>query len=167
MACASPEWVAQPLAEAATESEGGGNVARGFLDKLLGRSEPSPELTDALAELARLGQERPSLASPIALLTDLLPILAVSEDVNPPNLSHEQATAKLAGRDSLAPRGNGSLRRQKPAFSLGEDRGDPAPTGAEGQHGRSCGRGSIRPIVGCRIGAGDPFRPAGRGNDRG
>ncbi len=71
-------------------------MARGFLDKLLGRSEPSPELTEALAELTRLGQERPALASPIALLIDLLPILAVSEDVNPPKLSQKQVPAKLA-----------------------------------------------------------------------
>ncbi len=71
-------------------------MARGFLDKLLGRSEPSAELTEALAELARLGQERPALANPIALLTELLPILAVSDEVKPPTLSQEQVTAKLA-----------------------------------------------------------------------
>jgi FdhE protein len=71
-------------------------VARGFLDKLLGRSEPTPELADALAELSRLAQERPSLANPISFLNELLPILAVSEDVFPSGLSQEQATAKLA-----------------------------------------------------------------------
>jgi FdhE protein len=53
-------------------------------------------LSDALAELARLAQERPSLANPIALLNELLPILAVSEDVKFPNLSPARVTTKLA-----------------------------------------------------------------------
>jgi len=72
-------------------------VARGFLDKLLGRSTPPPEVADALAELQRLGTEHPSLSAPVAVLSDLLPIL-----IEPPSsavplpIPHDRAAAKLA-----------------------------------------------------------------------
>ncbi len=69
-----------------------------FLDKLFGRhAPPSPELAEALAELARMVRERPSLAGPAGVLRDVLPFLdrpEVSE--SPPSLSSEDAAAKLA-----------------------------------------------------------------------
>jgi FdhE protein len=73
-------------------------VAGGFLDKLLGRPAPSPELAEALAELARLATERPPFAGPVAVLTELLPGLAESApNVTTPSIPPEHAAAKLAG----------------------------------------------------------------------
>src|SRR5262249_5550488 len=76
----------------------GNDVARGFLDKLLGRSAPPPALADALAALQRLIAERPSLTQPAAVLSELLPILAEpSSNVSLPSIPTDHASAKLAG----------------------------------------------------------------------
>jgi len=73
-------------------------VAGGFLDKLLGRPAPPPDVLEALAELGRLRQERPALAGPAALLGELLPALAERQpNVIPPTLPPERAVEKLAG----------------------------------------------------------------------
>jgi FdhE protein len=71
-------------------------VAGGFLDKLLGRPAPPPDVADALAELERLGKERPSLASPATLLADLLPLLFQSQPDTTPHIPPDRAAAKLA-----------------------------------------------------------------------
>jgi FdhE protein len=73
-------------------------VARGFLDKLLGRPAPPPDVAEALAELARLAADRPSFAGPAAVLADLLPGLAEpAPNVAPPAIPSDRAAAKLAG----------------------------------------------------------------------
>ena len=73
-------------------------MARGFLDKLLGRSAPPPDVADALAELQRLSAEHPSLAEPAAVLIDLLPILCESpSNAAAPAIPPDRAAAKLAG----------------------------------------------------------------------
>jgi FdhE protein len=72
------------------------NVAGGFLDKLLGRPAPHPEVAAALAELERLRQERPSLAAPAALLAELLPILYELQPTVAPALPPERAADRLA-----------------------------------------------------------------------
>jgi FdhE protein len=70
----------------------------GFLGKWLGQPAPAPpEVAAALADLARIRQERPALAGPAVLLGDLLPGLYAdpgSETV--PALSPKQASVKLA-----------------------------------------------------------------------
>jgi FdhE protein len=72
-------------------------VAGGFLDKLLGRPTPPPDVAEALAELARLATDRPSFAGPAAVLADLLPGLAEpAPNVTPPAIPPERAAAKLA-----------------------------------------------------------------------
>lgn len=70
-----------------------------FLRKWLGQGPPpSPEVEEALAELARLGQERPTLAGHAALLADILPRLYRENDEGkPPPLALDHARAKLAG----------------------------------------------------------------------
>jgi FdhE protein len=74
-------------------------VGKGFLDRILGRSPATPpHLVDPLADLARLAEDRPALAGPAAVLTEILPALyaeAVTEP--PPTLTPEHAAAKLAG----------------------------------------------------------------------
>jgi FdhE protein len=73
-------------------------VARGFLDKLLGRPAPPPDVAEALAELARLAEDRPSFAGPAVVLADLLPGLAEpAPNVAPPAIPSDRAAAKLAG----------------------------------------------------------------------
>jgi FdhE protein len=78
-------------------------VAGRFLRKLLGRSAPpSAEVAEALAELERLKQDRPTLGEPIALLADVLPILFEEPPTEtPPALTTEHASAKLAGKVPL------------------------------------------------------------------
>jgi FdhE protein len=73
-------------------------VPGGFLDKLLGRSPPpSPEVADALAELTRLAQSRPTLAAPVGMLQEILPpILADAGHDHFPTLPAETATTKLS-----------------------------------------------------------------------
>lgn len=75
-------------------------MAGGFLDRLLGRSgaPPPAEVQAVVKELDRLGGERPSLAGPIAVLRDVLPVLFGSPVPDTPvSLDREQAAAKLAG----------------------------------------------------------------------
>jgi FdhE protein len=73
-------------------------VSEGFLGKMLGRSAPSPAVQEALADLQRLRTERPSLAAPATLLSDLLPLLAEPvPNVTAPAIPAEKAAAKLAG----------------------------------------------------------------------
>jgi FdhE protein len=78
-------------------------VGASFLGKLFGRAAELPEaVRDALAELSRLTQERPALAGPARLLSDVLPGLyqePVTETV--PCLAPDQAAAKLAGGVAL------------------------------------------------------------------
>ncbi|MCI0457826.1 MAG: formate dehydrogenase accessory protein FdhE [Gemmataceae bacterium] len=74
-------------------------MGKGFLNKLLGRStEPPAHLAGPLADLARLAQERPALAAPAAVLSEVLPVL-FAEPVrdSSPVLVPEQASDKLAG----------------------------------------------------------------------
>jgi FdhE protein len=70
-----------------------------FLHNLLGRSASlPPEVQAAIEELAQLGRERPSLAEPAALLADVLPIVCTDGSGEPPpEITRQQAVAKLAG----------------------------------------------------------------------
>ncbi len=70
-----------------------------FFGKLLGRShEPPAHLAGPLVDLARLAQERPVLAAPAAVLSEVLSALFVEPVRDPsPALTPEQAMAKLAG----------------------------------------------------------------------
>jgi formate dehydrogenase accessory protein FdhE len=72
-------------------------VPGGFLDKLFGRTAaPAPEVADALAELARLLDARPSLAAPIRMLHEVLPpLFANPGEDRLPALSAESAAAKI------------------------------------------------------------------------
>jgi FdhE protein len=73
-------------------------VAGGFLDRLLGRTpEASPEVKEALAELDRLEAARPTLAGPVLLLRDVLPLLFAAPlgDLHL-SLSSDEMAAKLA-----------------------------------------------------------------------
>jgi FdhE protein len=73
-------------------------VAGGFLDRLLGRPAPPPDVAEALAELDRLLRESPALAGPAALLAELLPTLTEPHsNLTPPTLPPERAAEKLAG----------------------------------------------------------------------
>ncbi len=92
-------------------------MAGGLLDKLLGRIAPPADVAEALADLERIGTECPSLAGPVALLSELLPALAESPNVIPPAIPPEQAAAKLAGgvpllRGENVPLDAPSLRRR-------------------------------------------------------
>lgn len=71
----------------------------GFLGRLLGRSNPlSAEVGEALAELARLAETRPSIAAPAAMLREVLPALfADPSDEKTPPITAESAQAKLTG----------------------------------------------------------------------
>ncbi len=72
-------------------------MAGGFLDKLFHTPVPGPEVVEALADLGRLGRERPSLAEPVALLTKLLPALAAADPtLTLPTRSSEQVAGRLA-----------------------------------------------------------------------
>jgi FdhE protein len=72
-------------------------VAGGFLDKLLGRTPPPPDLAEAFAELEQLRQQRPALAGTAALLARLLPhMIEPQPNVSPPSLPPERAAEKLA-----------------------------------------------------------------------
>jgi FdhE protein len=74
-------------------------MAGGFLRKVFGTStQPSPEVEDALVELARLASERPVLAGAANLLREILPAL-LQEPVreNAPELAADLAAVKLAG----------------------------------------------------------------------
>lgn len=88
----------------------------GFLDKLLGRSPPpSPEVADALAELAKLAESRPTLVAPIGMLRDILPqLFADPVQERPPAMATEAAVTKLADGIPLL-RGD-SLELDIPAF---------------------------------------------------
>jgi FdhE protein len=74
----------------------------GFFRKWFGGSAPTPpppsaEVQEALADLARLGQDKPALAGPAAMLTDLLPRLyqdPIRTEI--PSLSTDRARVKLA-----------------------------------------------------------------------
>jgi FdhE protein len=74
-------------------------VASGFVNRLLGRGRrPSAELEAALADLAALAKERPSLDGAATVLGEILPVLfdgSVREQA--PVLDPERAAAKLAG----------------------------------------------------------------------
>lgn len=72
-------------------------MAGGMLRKLLGRSSPPPpEVADALAELARIAQSRPTLAAPVSMLLEILPRLFADPGVrDPPRLTAEAAALKL------------------------------------------------------------------------
>jgi FdhE protein len=93
-------------------------VAGGFLNKLLGRPAPSPDTAEALAELERLRQDRPSLVEPAALLAELLPLLVEPlTNVIPLSLPPGRASDKLAGGVPLLRGENvaldpGTLRRR-------------------------------------------------------
>src|SRR5581483_10703139 len=79
-------------------TNGRGDVARGFLDKLLGRPAPPPDVAEALAELTRFAADRPSFAGPAAVLSDLLPGLAEpAPNITRPAIPFDRAAAKLAG----------------------------------------------------------------------
>jgi len=73
-------------------------VAASFLRKLVGRgTPPTPEVAEALEELARLDTEKPALAGPARLLADILPVLfAEPIDVKAPVLTSDEAAAKVA-----------------------------------------------------------------------
>jgi FdhE protein len=72
-------------------------MAGRLLHKLFG-SAPPPEVAAALGELERLANERPELASPIALVRDFLPTLYQEPVLDPvPSLASDHAAAKLAG----------------------------------------------------------------------
>jgi FdhE protein len=92
-------------------------VAGGFLNKLFHTPVPGPDVVEALADLERLRQERPSLAEPAALLSELLPVLAAADPtLTLPTRSSEQVAAKLAGglpllRGEDVSFGRGALRR--------------------------------------------------------
>jgi FdhE protein len=73
-------------------------VAGGLIRKWWRRAPVhSPEVEEALGELAKLAGERPTLAGPIAVLRDVLPRL-YEEPIREmaPTLSPQQAAAKLA-----------------------------------------------------------------------
>jgi FdhE protein len=78
-------------------------VANRFVAKLFGSAQPaSAEVSEALAELAKLTKERPELAGPATFLLEILPRLY--QNPNPetppeisPEISCEHAAAKLAG----------------------------------------------------------------------
>jgi FdhE protein len=74
-------------------------LGKSYLDKLLGRSRELPaHLNEPLAELARLAQDRPSLAEGAAVLAASLPALYAEPVAEPPPaLTPEHAAAKLAG----------------------------------------------------------------------
>jgi FdhE protein len=92
-------------------------MAGGFLDRLLGRRPPGPEVQTALAALDRAAAERPSLAGPLGLLRELLPPLYDRPTADIPlSLTPELAAAKLAGgvpllRGEPAPVDGRRLRR--------------------------------------------------------
>src|SRR5262249_21008715 len=76
----------------------GTSVAGGFLDRLLGRTpEASPEGKEGLAELDRLVSAQPTLAGPVLLLRDVLPLLFAAPlgDLHL-SLSSDEMAAKLA-----------------------------------------------------------------------
>jgi len=74
-------------------------VANRLVARLFGSIGPvSAEVGEALAELGKLAKESPELAGPAALLAEILP--GLYQDLNheaPPEISGEQAAAKLAG----------------------------------------------------------------------
>ena len=74
-------------------------MANRLVSKIFGRtSEAAPEVKEALAELGRLGRERPQLSGPNALLADLLSLLfGKPAEEMPPVLSAAHAATKLAG----------------------------------------------------------------------
>lgn len=62
-----------------------------------GRTKVSPELADALAELAKLAQQKPSLATSCAVLEEILTALFAEPAVEvPPTLEFDLAQEKLA-----------------------------------------------------------------------
>jgi FdhE protein len=74
-------------------------VVAEFLRKILGlRANSCPEIQPALEELDRLGQERPSIAEPAALLGRILSVLYQNpcQDTSP-LIPQERVEAKLAG----------------------------------------------------------------------
>jgi FdhE protein len=73
-------------------------VAGGFIRKLWNRSPAlPPEVEEALAELRKLTDERPCLASPAAVLIEVLPMLFQEPVPVPvPAIGSDRATAKLA-----------------------------------------------------------------------
>jgi FdhE protein len=57
---------------------------------------PSPEVAAALAELARLAQDRPALAAPVEMLREILPKLyAQACEEPPPAITADEAAAKI------------------------------------------------------------------------
>jgi len=69
----------------------------GFLRKLI-RGEPSAAVAEAVVELERLAAERPALATPAAVLADVLPARFGQPIWEAPRpLSDAEAAAKLAG----------------------------------------------------------------------
>jgi FdhE protein len=82
-----------------TETPRASAVAAGFIRKLLGQpTASSPEVGEALAELARLAEGRPTLAGPAALLRDILPgLFAEPGEEASVAVTSEGASAKLAG----------------------------------------------------------------------
>jgi FdhE protein len=74
-------------------------VVGGFISKWWHRAAPvSPELTEALGDLARLAQQRPTLAGPSTLFSDLLcGLYETAVSATAPPLNGEPASAKLAG----------------------------------------------------------------------
>jgi FdhE protein len=72
-------------------------VAGGFLRKWFGKSTtPLQAVVEAQTELDRLARDRPAYVEPIALLRDVIPILAPVADGPAPYLETEYAQAKLA-----------------------------------------------------------------------
>lgn len=73
-------------------------MAGSILDKLFGRAvKLPPDAAEALDELARLAQERPTLAGPAHFLGDVLPgLYAAPPSETAPALEPDQAAAKLS-----------------------------------------------------------------------
>lgn len=109
-------------------------MARGFFNKLLGRTTPPPpEVQTAGVELERLGRERPSLASIVALWIELLPVLFEDSNLELSlALFSDLAAKKRAGgipllrgeRLTFDPR---ALRQRWTAVTAILDRHTPAP----------------------------------------
>jgi FdhE protein len=80
-----------------------GVVAGGLIHRFFGRSPQLPaEVVEALADLQRHAESRPTLSAPIALLRDVLPILYEEPPRDAvPQLSPQAASAKLAADTSL------------------------------------------------------------------
>ena len=73
-------------------------MARRIVAKLFGSAQAvSPEVSDALAELAKLAKEHPELAGPRALLSEILPrLFQEPNEETAPEIARAHGAAKLA-----------------------------------------------------------------------